>query len=509
MLKSAVIEEKKFKHSPWAGADNSLRPNVLCQQEGLITMVICCKFKKNLFNLTLYTSFHNLTNVYSCRSGADDPRGHILMSTETSCRFGHLLQVSKSLSEVWFYTTFFMILYIYIAPRRGLTTPWGSNFYVNRNVLSLHSFAASLKKSLWSLILYNVFHDFIHVYNLGQGQTAPRGQSLDVNRNVLSLHSFVSSFKKMSLKSDFTHFFLDLIHIYSPGAEADSPEGTKVWCQQKCLVTSFIYCKFKKNLFEVWFYTMFFFSWFYTCVKSQGLTTPWGRNFYVNRNILSFWSFVASFKRISLKSDFIQFFFMILCMHIAPGQGQTAPRGQNFHVNRKALSHYLYVASFKEISLKSDFIQFFFHDLLHVYIPGTGVIQPLGDTVLMPTGISCPFGHLFLVLNHRWQYFLKNLLFYLFPIQKHKGPNLTCCKIGQGQPRVIIWTNLVVLEHPMLHTKFQGHLPFDKVFTIYGHGGHLGHVTRTFWSNFRSPIPWRLHRKFGFNWPSGFWGEDV
>ena len=26
MLKSAVIEEKKFKHSPWAGADDPLGP---------------------------------------------------------------------------------------------------------------------------------------------------------------------------------------------------------------------------------------------------------------------------------------------------------------------------------------------------------------------------------------------------------------------------------------------------------------------------------------------------
>ena len=38
----------------------------------------------------------------------------------------------------------------------------------------------------------------------------------------------------------------------------------------------------------------------------------------------------------------------------------------------------------------------------------------------------------------------------------------------------------------MLNTKFQGHRPFGsgeedffKVFTIYGHGGHLGHGTRT------------------------------
>ena len=55
-------------------------------------------------------------------------------------------------------------------------------------------------------------------------------------------------------------------------------------------------------------------------------------------------------------------------MYIAPGQGQTAPRGQNLDVNRKALSLYPFVASFKEISLKSDFIHFF-HDLIHVYSP--------------------------------------------------------------------------------------------------------------------------------------------
>ena len=48
----------------------------------------------------------------------------------------------------------------------------------------------------------------LHMYIAqGQGQTAPRGQNFDVNRNVLSLHSFAASFKKMSLKSDFIQFF--------------------------------------------------------------------------------------------------------------------------------------------------------------------------------------------------------------------------------------------------------------------------------------------------------------
>ena len=67
------------------------------------------------------------------------------------------------------------------------------------------------------------------------------------------------------------------------------------------------------------------------------------------------------------------------------GQGQTTPRGQHIDGNRKALSLYPFVASVKKISLKSDFIQFFFHDLIHAYSPGAGGIQPQGDKVLMST----------------------------------------------------------------------------------------------------------------------------
>ena len=68
----------------------------------------------------------------------------------------------------------------------------------------------------------------------------------------------------------------------------------------------------------------------------------------------------------------------------------------------------------------------------------------------------------------------------------------------------------------MLYAKFQDHRTsgsgkedFLKVFTIYGYGSHLGHVTWTIYINFRSPFPRRLHIKFGFDWPSGFRGEDV
>ena len=72
---------------------------------------------------------------------------------------------------------------------------------------------------------------------------------------------------------------------------------------------------------------------------------------------------------------------MILYMykHVAPGQGLTTPRGQIFYVNRNILSLWSFVASFKKNSLKSDFMQFFFfHDFIHVYSPVAGANSPQG-----------------------------------------------------------------------------------------------------------------------------------
>ena len=53
----------------------------------------------------------------------------------------------------------------------------------------------------------------------------------------------------------------------------------------------------------------------------------------------------------------------------------------------------------------------------------------------------------------------------------------------------------------MLHTKFHGNPPagsgeedFYRVFTIYGHGGHLGHVTSIMSSDFYFLVPERFHK---------------
>ena len=68
----------------------------------------------------------------------------------------------------------------------------------------------------------------------------------------------------------------------------------------------------------------------------------------------------------------------------------------------------------------------------------------------------------------------------------------------------------------MLHTKFRENRPagsgkedFCKVFTIYGRGGHLGHVTQMPQTKYRSPYTRRFHIKYGFDWQSGFRAEGL
>ena len=56
----------------------------------------------------------------------------------------------------------------------------------------------------------------------------------------------------------------------------------------------------------------------------------------------------------------------------------------------------------------------------------------------------------------------------------------------------------------MLHTKFRGNRTassgeedFSRVFTIYGYGGHLGHVTSITSSDFHFLVPEIFETKFG------------
>ena len=63
----------------------------------------------------------------------------------------------------------------------------------------------------------------------------------------------------------------------------------------------------------------------------------------------------------------------------------------------------------------------------------------------------------------------------------------------------------------MLHTKFREkparrfrRRRFLKGFTIYGRGGHLGHVTSIMSSDFHFLVPESLHTKYGSDRHSSF-----
>ena len=60
-----------------------------------------------------------------------------------------------------------------------------------------------------------------------------------------------------------------------------------------------------------------------------------------------------------------------------PVQGLTTPLGQNFDVNRNILSLHSFVTSFKKMSL-SLILYNFLHDLMHIYSPRAGTESPQG-----------------------------------------------------------------------------------------------------------------------------------
>ena len=63
----------------------------------------------------------------------------------------------------------------------------------------------------------------------------------------------------------------------------------------------------------------------------------------------------------------------------------------------------------------------------------------------------------------------------------------------------------------MVHIMFRGNRPagsgeedFSRVLIIYGHDGHLGHVTSIMLTNFHFLVPESFFTKFGSGWQSSF-----
>ena len=70
-----------------------------------------------------------------------------------------------------------------------------------------------------------ILYMYIHVA-LGQGLTTPRGQNFCQQEHLVT-HLLQVLKKNLFEVWFYAIFFQDFIHVYSPGAGADSPHGTK------------------------------------------------------------------------------------------------------------------------------------------------------------------------------------------------------------------------------------------------------------------------------------------
>ena len=113
------------------------------------------------------------------------------------------------------------------SPRTGADNPLGTNVDVNRKPLSLCPFFASFKTITLKYDFKHILNDFIHVYSPGARAENPLGEKL-----LMSTESpyHLDHLLHVSNKSHWIlilyTFFNVFPHVYSSGAGADNPLWT-------------------------------------------------------------------------------------------------------------------------------------------------------------------------------------------------------------------------------------------------------------------------------------------
>ena len=196
---------------------------------------------------------------------------------------------------------FCIISCMYIVQGQGKTANGGQFFffYGSIKVLSLWSLVACLKNKTFALLVHAHFVMIlihVHVYSPGKCRQ-PIGANILMSTKRPYHFGHLLQVSKKSLWTlilcTFVHAF---IHVYSPAAGVHNPWGTKFCCQQKYLITSPICYKFKNKISLNSDFIHIFSCFLYMYIApGLGHTTFWGHNFDVNRNLLSLWSFFASF----------------------------------------------------------------------------------------------------------------------------------------------------------------------------------------------------------------------
>ena len=133
---------------------------------------------------------------------------------------------------------------------------------------------------------------------------------------------------KWSLRNLVLYTFLMIlyIYIYSPRARAENPVGTNSWCQHKALITSTILLQVSNK--SLWILILHFFHVF-PHVYSRGRKPFVDKNSDVNRKALSLYPFVASFKKYLW--SLILYIFLTVFIHVySPREGEDNPLGSEF-----------------------------------------------------------------------------------------------------------------------------------------------------------------------------------
>ena len=125
-------------------------------------MVICCKFKKNLSNFIHIFSWFNKC-IYPQLRGRQPQLTKFDVNRNLLTLRSFATSLKKYLWSLILYI-FFMILYMYIAPGQGLTTHWG--FFMSTGTCCHFGHLLQVsKKSLWSLILYIFVFIILHMHH--------------------------------------------------------------------------------------------------------------------------------------------------------------------------------------------------------------------------------------------------------------------------------------------------------------------------------------------------------
>ena len=152
----------------------------------------------------------------------------------------------------------------------------------------------------------------------------------------------------------------------------------------------------------------------------QEQTTPWWQSFDVIRKLRSLWLFVASFKMISLNSDFIYIFKLFYTSKYPRGKGRST-----FWCHQKALTTSTICFKFKKISLWILIYTHFLTFFPHVYSPGAGQTTPgwQNSDVNRKALSLCPFvasfqKNIFEVWFYTYSYLCPFLYMYIAPGQR-------------------------------------------------------------------------------------------